>query len=523
MIRRRSLLLLLLILALFGAGTAWLAQVRPIDGDEGYYATAARLTASGQTPYADYFYPQMPYLPYLYGPLQGVVGPSLTGLRLGSVAALVLTLGLWGALLVARVGDRPMFVVGGLLLLALNPHLLSWGVTTKTFALANLGVVGALWAADRGLATRKLVWFLVSGLAAALAVGVRLLYAPWAVALLGGLAWLRWRRPATGITPASVAAAGVGLLLGLVPALRLYLADPERFVFNNLIYHRLRFNPLDRLVAEGEAPDVPRFLAALLELARALLLNPSLLVLIGLAVVGVRAARRPGAHDHSDTELRPVALLAGWGAVVLALTCLLPDPSYEQYFTAPLVPLLVPAALLGLIDLARRFGRPTTLVGGVLGALAVIAAVGLQVRHVGMDWNEVWDPARVREVAREIRQRSARDDVVLSFWSGYPFAADRPFLPGMENHFALGVSEQLTPAQQAHYHVAGKEALLHAILTKGPAVIVLGTWMHEVNTTIAQEHLPVLLQELDANYRIDWYRGEVKVLVRKPGPGAKLR
>ena len=35
------------------AGLVHYAQVRPLDGDEGYYTTAARLVWEGKTPYKD--------------------------------------------------------------------------------------------------------------------------------------------------------------------------------------------------------------------------------------------------------------------------------------------------------------------------------------------------------------------------------------------------------------------------------------------------------------------------------------
>jgi len=59
-------------------------------------------------------------------------------------------------------------------------------------------------------------------------------------------------------------------------------------------------------------------------------------------------------------------------------------------------------------------------------------------------------------------------------------------------------------------------------LTKQPKVVVLGAWMHEMDTTLSQKDLPLILQELDANYEIDWMLGETKVMVRRPGPGLKM-
>ncbi len=513
---KRALLVFLLILAVYPLGLAAISQVRPLDGDEGYYASAARLVAEGRTPYADFFYPQMPLLPYVYAPFYKLVGSSLAGMRLLSVALSSLALVLWGLFLRARFPGRPMFVIGGLLLVAFNPYLLSWNVTVKTYALSNLGVFATLWAVDRGFHTRRLVWFLAAGLAAGLTVETRLLYLPWAGSLFAALVWIRWRHPRVGLSHASVAGAGVGLLLGLVPAFRLFLAMPARFRFNNLDYHTLRFSPLDR--ASGE--ELPQAMAALLELARSLLLNPFMLFLIVLAVLGWMTVRR--AAGNADTDQRPVAVVAGLGAVVHTIACLFPDPVHAQYFTSPLAPMLAPLAVLGLVDLARRFGRPTVLITGVVVFSAVLSFVDLQVRKTGMIWDEVWSFEHLAEVSANIEARTEPGNIVLAFWSGYVFESGRRYVPGMENHFALGVSEKLTLPQQVTDHIAGKEMLLKAILAKAPTVIVLGAWMHEANTSLEQKDLPLLLQELDNNYELVWMKGETKVLVRKPGPGLKL-
>ncbi len=510
---KRALLIFILILVVYPLVLVAISQIRPLDGDEGYYASAARLVAEGGAPYEDFFYPQMPLLPYVYAPFYKLAGSSLAGMRLLSVALSSLALGLWGLFLRARFPNRPMFVIGGLLLMALNPYLLSWNVTVKTYALTNLGVFAALWAIDRGFHTRRLPWFLVAGVAAGLTVETRLLYLPWAGSLLAALVWIHWRHPRVGLSLASVAGAALGLVLGLVPALVLYLQNPARFRFNNLVYHNLRFSPLDH--AGGD-----RVAAALRELGQSLLLNPFMLALIILAVAGLLAARR--ATAAADRGLRPLILVAGLGAFVHTLACLFPDPVHEQYFTSPLAPMLAPLAVLGMVDLARRFGRPTTLVSGVVALALVLSVVDLQVRKTGIIWDEVWSFEHLAEVSANIESRTEQGDMVLAFWSGYVFESGRRYVPGMENHFAVGVSEQMTLPEQAVAHIAGKELLLKAILTKAPKVVVLGGWMHEVNTTLKQKDLPLLLQELDNNYEIAWMRGEVKVMVRKPGPGLRL-
>ncbi len=79
---KRSLWLFLLILTAYPLALTAFSQIRPLDGDEGYYAAAARLVTEGQTPYVDFFYPQMPLVPYAYAPFYKLVGSTLAKTRL---------------------------------------------------------------------------------------------------------------------------------------------------------------------------------------------------------------------------------------------------------------------------------------------------------------------------------------------------------------------------------------------------------------------------------------------------------
>src|SRR5215471_634951 len=62
-----------------------LAYSRMIDTDEGLYLLAVKLVAQGKRPYLDFFYQQMPGLPYVYALWSRAVGISWTSARLFSV------------------------------------------------------------------------------------------------------------------------------------------------------------------------------------------------------------------------------------------------------------------------------------------------------------------------------------------------------------------------------------------------------------------------------------------------------
>ena len=188
MLHRHLAKLLAAVVALHLLAAGWYATLRPIDGDEGFYALAARLVSEGRTPYLDFFYPQSPLLPYLYAPGAALIGaPQVPDLRAVSVLWSVLCLGLAAWWLRRVHGAKPGVALAALLLLAFSPELLLWQTTVKTYAWNNLTALAALLAVDRargGTARRRTWWLLGGGALAGLGVSSRLLYAPLAAAAL---------------------------------------------------------------------------------------------------------------------------------------------------------------------------------------------------------------------------------------------------------------------------------------------------------------------------------------------------
>ncbi len=486
-----------------------LVHVRPLDGDEGYYASAARLVAEGGTPYADFFYPQAPLLPYVYAPWQMLTGSSFSGLRILSVLSAALGLWFLGSYFSRRPGRPVLMIVLGVMLVAADPHFLTWNVVVKTFALTNLGVLAVLWLLHRGWTGGSGRHLVLAGVIAGLVVGVRLMYVAWAGSLWLGVLIIQWRESGTTGIRQRLGPLTAGLAAGLLPMLLFFVRDPDRFLFNNLRYHVLRYS-VHR--AGGAGWDV-RFWDALMVLGRTLVENPYLLVLLVLAVWGLYSQRRE--TSSGATFLR---IWAG-GVLAQVLVSLLPDPVYEQYFTAAWSPLFAPLSLVGLEDLLGRVRRPAVVAGAGMAGLVVYAAVMLGVFHTGMDMNPVWSLTQQRQVARAIQARSQPGDMVLAFWSGYPFVSQREWTPGMENHFALGISPQLTLRQRRRYRVAGKDLLAELFRARTPQVVVLGAWMYEVNTQLDQQDLVDLLDDLKRNYRLDTQVGEAEIMVRMDRSG----
>ncbi|MHB8079776.1 MAG: hypothetical protein ACYDIE_11055, partial [Candidatus Krumholzibacteriia bacterium] len=242
---------LLALVVVHAALALWLVRARLVDGDEGFYAAAAQLTALGRVPYIDFFYPQAPLLPYLLAPAWRLGLDSLALLRLVPALLGTLMFALWGAALLALAPARPRAVVTALAVLALNPHLLGWHATIKTYAAADLFATAAVAAAALGARRGRVGWAAAAGLAAGLATATRVLYAPLVLLviawpLLGGQAGRKAAAARAPRTPPRRAAAltALGAVVGLLPALLLLARDPGAFWFDNLGCHLVRWSAL---------------------------------------------------------------------------------------------------------------------------------------------------------------------------------------------------------------------------------------------------------------------------------------
>ncbi|HOX24579.1 MAG TPA: hypothetical protein PLL30_02320 [Candidatus Krumholzibacteria bacterium] len=487
--RRRLSLLLLCGVCLHLGAIGWFAANRPIDGDEGYYGLAARLVAEGKRPYADFFYPQAPLLPYLYAPAAAVVGaPQLPDLRYVSVALSGLCLGVAAWWLRRTHAEHPGAALAALLLLGLSPELILWHSTVKTFAWTGLATLGGLVALDCALTrpARRGPWLLAGGLLFGLAVASRLLFAP--VALVPGL-WLLGRR--VGRDPRGALWWFGGLAVGLAPIWVALARDPAVFWFNNVGYHRLRFSELE------DEPAFVRRLAAIGMLGRSLATNPGLLAFAVLAAGGAIARRRRGdpAAAESAGALPGISLAA---AVVHCVACLVPEPVHMQYFTGSLPVLLLPAAADGLVRLPRATAGRWRLGLGL--AAPAICAISLGMIRHDVDPAPCWRLDHYRRVCRRIVELTRPRDTVLGFWSGYVGGSGRQPLPGFENHFAVGVSERLDPVRLRRYRIAGRHELADAFARETPAVVVIGVWMNEIDIALDNRQMTDLLAVFNAHY-----------------------
>ena len=411
------------------------ALIRFVDGDEGVYAYASRLAWHGRLPYRDFFYEQTPLLPYVYGAWIGVTGESWYALRVLSALFACAV----GALLylhaARRFGRRAALV--GLLLYVSSALVFGFFVVVKTFALATLLLLGAFVLVDGGVRSGRRAF--AAGLLTALAVDVRLVFLaalpPLAVAARARLA------PFAG-----------GFLAGLVPSIVFFALAPRQFVFDNLGYH----------LAKGsgglghELAQKARTIENLVGLGRTDHLAGLQIALLLVAAVSAAVLLRR----------LPLAL---WVALLLALGCLAPSPTYAQYFSV-----VVPFAVLGVLEAWP--GRVPAVLLSAAAAYVVAGALDVGRQRAG---DPVQKPsiASVQAVAREVDRLSRPNEVVLSSWPGYLFGTHARAEPDYTNHFAPAAASKLSAAEARRDLIASEPELEARIRARRPRIVAYRNWL----------------------------------------------
>jgi hypothetical protein len=500
----RKLLFIPMILCslLYFAGLLRYSTTRPVDGDEGYYTTAARLVWEGKAPYRDFFYQQAPLLPYLYSWIYGVRPHSLIAMRWLSALSGALTVCLWGLFLFWKNRFPADLAWATFALVVLNPYWMSWHVVVKTYAVADLLISAALICFYIALHSAHVRWYFPVGCALGLCASVRSLYGPIIPFVL---IWLLCRRrQGLRVAYARTVVLLAGAATGLLPLLIGYLRKPSAFLFDNIRYHSL---DAGYMWLDGQLIEGYRSLAHVLLLLAAhvgvglFVFHPYLSLEIFLAMIGVvswikvRQAGNVIFSPNDDLFFQIVALML----VVYTLTALVPFPPYEQYFDSPLIPFLIPFVIEGL--------RVTLSRSRTYAALLLVSALFLVYIEVPREsaWNSnapEWRVSSYQRVSRLIEANSAPRETILSFWPGYVFESGRSYWPGVEDNFIYRITNKISSRDQSRYHVASINQVMRAICDDTAPLIVFGpdNIQKEFNQNLSSAELWRIHAALRTNY-----------------------
>jgi len=438
-------------------------EFRPLDRDEGFYLFGAWRVFRGEMPYLDFFYPQAPYLPFIYAPVVGFYRDGILGGRILSAAISIGLAILCARWVTSRSQDRRLGLLTGGLMLFGNLELY-WHSAVKTYAVSDLllvaGFVLMMSSFRESRPAKVLLLSFLGGLLFGTAFNIRLVLAgavPYLL-LLSLLApgWGRVRR-------------FLGLLAGMViasiPALMLFAADPVRYWFQNLTFHITARLPhpwwqfaLQKITAFGE------YLSSL-----------DILVLVILCAVGLRAITKSAVDLPSDFK-REIWKGIGLAGILFA-TYLTAPPLLPQYLVQ-LSPFLVFGAIAGVAAVLKE-PRESTGPAIVLilllayGGWGVGKAVGRMVER--QDLAPLSGTKTVREVGRYIEGQTGTDDQILTFWPAYLVAAHRNPVPGTDFGRPAFRLEWRNPPDVIHQEGLTTQLDVKDLITnRVPSVVVCG-------------------------------------------------
>lgn len=486
----KSLWAPLLIMALAFMVLLPFGTTRYIIEDEGYYLYAAELILQGKTPYADFFYPQMPIFPYLYAGWMWLFGVGWLSARIFTLlqcAGIAALLFLW----VRRETGNWLWSSLAVVLFTFNSLTIYSFLTARTFALTVLTALASLILITSHTEKLSSLKAAGAGLLAAICFGCRLMLAPIIpmVLLIGLLrkSNQRWQKASACL---------LGLGLGLVPIVIFYFQDPAAFVFNNLGFHSYRHTEAGLISDFRQKTEITLGMLGHTFTKGGIGAQFLLLTMVMLGSL---------ARWRTLTVSEWAVILFGVIGVGIAL---LPTPTYHAYFAVPL-PFWIMAATLQLAHYTRHWREQKLTVAvnlkwvGFALALYVLLATPdfvycsfLYKRFQGgndqgsgttLSYKTDCDPKRIREVSDLVRSKARPGDFILSFWSGYLLGTKRQPYPNAESHVTFNhaplLSRELSAEEFRRYRLLSESDINSIIQNQRVALIVTSFAEHESSNT----------------------------------------
>lgn len=435
---------------------------RIVGGDEGFYLIAAKEVAHGALPYVDFFYPQMPLLPLVYGVWMDLVGASWSSARVFS-AGLTAMVGVVLFIRLALLFSKRWAYVG-VLLFATSQFVFPWYVIAKTYALSTLLLFGAYVVFAHACNCLSAYAFCAAGLLLGLAVNTRLFFCAVIVVFVLEVLRLPRKQRWTAVLYFSL---GIGVTT--LALIYFMMVAFESFWFSNVGYHVLRSNLL-WFESLKQKMTILRTILGMRETQKFSGVQfPLTLVAGAFSYIGMLYRK-----SRADMALSI--------AVALAAVSLVPTPSYVQYFCV-----LVPFLIVGIVWLLQVVVAARVLSPYAVSVLCLVFSY-YYFLPVPSDINKYTGTGRgvltilgprdaktldaMGKVAAAINDVTDPGERVLTTWPGLLVDSHARPYRGLENHFGLKKGHKVPSEQRGKLHVISQNDLWN-ILVEGRARTVV--------------------------------------------------
>jgi len=452
------------------------AEYRLIDSDEGLYLIAGRTLYEGRLLYRDFFWPQVPGVPVLYGAWSSIWGEAWIQARALSV---LFTAGAGTILffIARRRGLRSALTT--VAIFATCAVTLTWQPLVKSYAVTTFFLMAAWAALPERFDTRRAG---LAGLFFGLAVSCRSLIAPLVLVFLVQVYLSATKRRDRLVGAAWYA---FGVVLGLLPIWIFMAGDAEAFFYDNIGSHG------DRTASGGYFGLLTQKVAMFSRL---------------LGLSGVFFGKRMSWYPYQSIQtallfgasfialgrvlwLRRIPPFHYWMAAVIFAVSMVPTPTYFQYHVVviPVLAYIVAGLLQELWD--RRAVRIAAAVLAVVFVAATppelhrFAKTGVGVPVLGKEEPPGnWSLATMRRIAAKLDELTRPGEEVISLWPGHLVGSHAAVVPGYENQHTFTKGLKRSDEERARYHMPLIQDQAKLIMAHHTRLIVVGNHVQKTDT-----------------------------------------
>ena len=472
----------LLVAVLIGSAFVFL---RIVDADEGFYLSAANMVAQGDKPYLDFFFPQMPFLPIALAPLSSAGMSSLFLARIfGFICHLIL------GFLVYRIA-KMMFNDSRISLIAMavtifSGPLLTWNSLAKPYFLANMFFVASFLMLIILLSKREANYLhlLLAFIFLGITFNIRSVFIIF-VPLYFFLTFFFYKSAGTLKLRYYLPVMLIGLIFPSLYSLRLFIASPDLFTFNNLGYHLLR----------EQAPGFIYLLKTKIIVLGKVLIQPQFFIVLGLAIWSLVLVNSHKFKNYYNSWQKMVVQLAVVVSAFITAIYLIPHPCHVQYFSQALIFLIIASLPAVKFILTKYKSISYTLAAVYILAFLIYPALYIMdIRSKYLNYSI----RHVRQVTKFIQANSASTDTILTEWPAYYVFADRRQTSmGEYCGFQYDFSSPIIPYDK--YKLLSNEKINQVLKSREPKLVVIsnyviGEWKKELENNYK------ILTQIDDTY-----------------------
>jgi hypothetical protein len=437
---------------------------RLIDYDEASYLSAAYMVANGKLPYIDFFYAQMPYVPYVYAPISSFGLASLFwGRLISALAGLILGIALFRfAYKFTQDAKLSLFLF---FLYSFNGLLLPWHSVVKTLVISDLfGFLSFIFFASYLISqdVRRNVKILLSGFFVGLALNLRLTFSSIWLAEIVLIFLLSSGKNIKQKITASVFFC-LGTVLSSLLGIYLFLKDPSPFIFDNLTYHQILGLAFIKLGFMKRIFTVFKFV-----------FYPQNLFILLAAIVGIVSAKK-SIYMREFVATHKVVLSAFLFGVLLTVTSFSISPTTFQHYEQTL-PYFLICSIPGLAIMESKWGKRKIIIGitSALYALFVIPFVVIFILAI-RERDKPYPISEVRKVVKVVEENSQPNEIIFATWPAYAIFSKREPVPGLET-WGWEVAHLLSPQELKKSKLIDRQEMKEIILEKKVGLIVEWDW-----------------------------------------------